>query len=733
MNEIPESLLSAYDPASSESTAFDVWEKSGYQTPERLIQDGKLPEDAPTFSMVLPPPNVTGILHTGHALTISIEDSFVRYKRLRGFRTTWIPGTDHAAIATQIKVEKQLDKEGVKKQDIGRDAFVERVHAFALESQTTIINQEKRIGASLDWSREAFTLDEARQVAVREAFVRMYNDGLIFRKNRIVNWDPKGRTTVSDEEVEHTPDRATLYTFRYGPDFPIAVATTRLETKVGDTAVAVHPDDERYQEHIGTTHAVNFCGVDLTIHIIADESIDPEFGTGAVGITPAHSMTDWEIAERHELPIKQVIDERARMMVGPDWLKDTKTREARERIAQWLRDNSLLESEEEVEQNVSTAQRGGGVIEPLPKLQWFIDVDKEFTIPHSSISGIESGQTVTLKQLMKAAVENGDITFMPDRFTKNYFNWVDNLHPWCISRQIWYGHRIPVWYRNDEVHVSTHEPEGDDWEQDPDTLDTWFSSGLWTFSTLGWPDDSQDLKLYHPTSLLETGHDILPFWVSRMILMSTYHLGEIPFKRVYFHGMVRDEQGQKMSKSLGNAIDPVETMDEYGTDALRMALIIGNAPGTDLSFSHDKVKAQKRFANKIWNAARFVLTYIEPENVETDQKLTDRHTQHLEEFNAFVRGTTKEMDEYRLHLAAERMYDYFWHTFADVVIEDVKDALQNDNGEESRSAQWLVYHILHTSLVVLHPIMPFITETIWSLLPVKPNTDPLFIQQWPEV
>ncbi|MEX0930157.1 MAG: class I tRNA ligase family protein, partial [Candidatus Paceibacterota bacterium] len=470
---IPNELLSPYDPVSNEQAIYDRWLSSGFFHPETQIEKGALPPDAPSFSMVLPPPNVTGMLHNGHALTITIEDIMIRYKRMRGFRTLWIPGTDHAAIATQSKVEKQLDKEGVKKQDLGREKFLEKVNEFAMESQSTIQNQIRRMGASIDWEREAFTLDETRQKAVYAAFKRMFDDDLIYRRHRIVNWDPKGQTTVSDEEVEHQEGSATLYTFRYSSDFPIPVATTRLETKIGDTAVAVHPEDKRYKQFIGQEFEVTFCGVDLRLKIIGDEAIDPEFGTGAVGVTPAHSQTDWEIAERHDLQISQVIDERARIIGASEQLNGKKTKEAREEIVAWLRENGLLEKEETIEHNISTAQRSGGVIEPLPKLQWFVDVNKEFTLPRSNITGIESGETVTLKKLMRAAVESGDIRFIPERFTKNYFNWIDNLRDWCISRQIWYGHRIPVWYRGEEIRVGGESPEdaatGEAWEQDPDT------------------------------------------------------------------------------------------------------------------------------------------------------------------------------------------------------------------------------------------------------------------------
>ncbi len=755
--QTPEELLSPYNPQATEEGVNEQWLKSGYFCPEKLIEDGKLSSEAEPYSMVFPPPNITGALHTGHALTIIIQDIVIRYKRMRGFRTLWLPGTDHAAIATQSRAEKVMDKEGIKKQDLSREEFFERVQDYALKNKATILNQTKRMGASLDWSREAFTLDEARQRAVYTSFAQMYEDGLIYRGYRIVNWDPKGRTTVSDDEVEHQPTTATLYTFRYSPDFPIPVATTRPETKVGDTAVAVNPNDRRYQQYLGETYTVNFAGEELTLKIIGDEEIDPEFGTGAVGVTPAHSLTDWELAERHNLEIKTIIDERGRMTGVNSELNGQKTAEAREVVLAWLKKYDLLEKEEETEQNLSTAERSGGVIEPLPKEQWFIDVNKEFTLPHSKIAGIKNGQTVTLKTLMRTAGEKKMMDFIPERYRATYFRWIDNLRNWCISRQIIYGHRIPVWYckdNNAEMRavsaetassckrpiVQTVAPEkcphcGGPVIQDPDTLDTWFSSGLWTFSTLGWPEKTQDLELYHPTDLLETGHDILFFWIARMILMTTYHLGEIPFKAVYLHGMIRDKHNRKMSKSLDNVIDPMTEIERFGTDALRMALIVGNTPGTDLALSPDKIKAYKHFANKIWNAARFVLSNT-PEMEERNDlapELTETDREHLAELNQLISQTTKELEQYQLHIAAERLYQYFWHRFADVIIEGSKDILANASEKERRSRQWLLRHILEKNLALLHPFMPFITEKLWSLTdPDTKKRELLLISPWPK-
>jgi len=520
--------------------------------------------------------------------------------------------------------------------------------------------------------------------------------------------------------VIHEERPGKLYTFKYWEGFPIAIATTRPETKIGDVAVAVHPDDSRYTEYIGQTFIGKFVGYDLSIKVIADNSIDPEFGTGAVGITPAHSQIDNEISIRHDLyyDSKQVIDEFARIMEGP--LKGKKTLEAREVIISNLKEKNLLLKEEGTTINISLAERSGGVIEPLPKLQWFINVNQEFVIEHSKIAGITSGTKTTLKQIMRSAVLNGQVKIIPDNFEKVYFNWIDNLRDWCISRQIWYGHQIPVWYRSNEVWVDLKAPEGDGWIQDEDTLDTWFSSGLWTFSTLGWPDQTEDLKDYHPTTFMAPGYEILFFWVARMILFSGVLLGEIPFKTVYLHGMVRDKNGNKFSKSAGNGVDPIDVINEYGSDAMRMALIVGVGPGSDSKFDLNKVKAYKHFANKIWNASRYVLEHTtEVPRGTLDTLMSDEDQKILGEFGDLVKDVTKDMEDCRFYLAAEKIYHYFWHTFADVIIEKKKK-------EEDKR---ILKILLEEQLKILHPFMPFITEKIWSMLPEK--TGILMVEPWP--
>ena len=706
-----------YDVQSVEARIYAAWEESGLFNPDVAVQKGFTKADAEVFSIVLPPPNVTGELHIGHAAMLAIEDIMVRYNRMRGRRTLWVPGTDHAAIATQSRVEKQIAKDEKKsRHDLGREEFLKRVRAYAQESHDTIVKQVKRMGASLDWSREAYTLDVARERAVRTAFKKMHDLGLIYRGDRVVNWDPKGQTVISDDEVVYEERAAKLYTFRYAKDFPIAISTTRPETKVGDTAVAVHPSDERYKQFVGQEFKIDFLGLPLVIKVVADEAVEKDFGTGALGVTPAHSMADWEMAQRHKLPLKQVIDEYARMTV-PGPLHGMKVAEAREWVVDNLRTNGLLEKEEEIKQNVSTAERTGAVIEPLPKLQWFIAVDKPFHAP--------SGEEATLKQLMRDAISKEGLRIFPEHFEKTYFNWIDNLHDWCISRQIWFGHRIPVWHpaviepnnpMGQEYKVSIEDVEDGTWVQDPDTLDTWFSSGLWPFSTLGWPDETPDLATYFPNSVLETGYDILFFWVARMILMSAALTGAVPFKRVYLHGLVRDAKGRKMSKSLGNGIDPLEMADAYGADATRLSLIIGASAGSDIKLSEDRIRGYRNFSTKIWNIARFIqmnkpATGYDAAGAAGTVALTGEY-QELENLKHEI---TKHIDDFEFHLAGEKLYHYVWHTLADKIVEAQKGRLRDGSEAEKLQSYALLEALLLGSLKMLHPFMPFITEEIYQI------------------
>jgi valyl-tRNA synthetase len=735
---IPPELLEPYKPTAFEPEMRALWDTGDYANPDTCAAIGAVDESLPPFSMMLPPPNVTGSLHTGHALTCTIEDIMTRHARMQGRRTLWLPGTDHAAIATQSKVEKIIEKEGLRRADMGRTAFLERVHEFARNSHDTIVSQVRAMGASVDWSREAYTLDDARSLAVRTAFKTMYDDGIIIRRDRVVNWDPKGQTTISDDELVYEDRKSVLYTFKYSADFPIAISTTRPETKIGDCAVAVHPSDERYKQYIGQTFLVRFCDTDLEIKIIADIAVDPEFGTGALGVTPAHSSIDWNMAQTHDLPVIPVINEYAKIRNDariPEYLHGKKVTDARETIVQWIRDNNLMISEAEVDQSVATAERSGAVIEPLPKLQWFIDVNKSFTMKHSNITGISAGDSVTLKDLMMAVVRTNQIEFLPTRFAESYTKWIENLRPWCISRQIWFGHRIPVWTRGEEEYCGVDAPAGDGWEQDPDSLDTWFSSGLWTFSTLGWPDaNAVDFKTFHPTSVIETGYDILPFWVARMILMSTYLLGEIPFKTVYLHGMVLTADGKKMSKSLGNAAkDPLELIETYGADALRMGIIVANGPGQNIKLLEDKIKTYSKFSNKLWNITRFVLEQTNSDPLYSISDLSESDQEIWAEFESAKTQITNEMNSYQYHLASEKLYHYVWHTYADTIIEDVKKRIQT-GATDAVSGKILLQHILIQNLKMLHPFMPHITEKIWQLLPTewKANSaTSLMICSWP--
>lgn len=730
---IPEVFLKPFDPAAHEDGLYAMWEESGFFNPDTCIEKGIAAPDAEPFTIVLPPPNVTGTLHMGHAAMLAIEDILVRYNRMQGKRTLWIPGTDSAAIATQSKVEKEIMKaEKLSRHDLGREELLKRVGAFAEESKNTILNQTRKMGSSLDWSRYAYTLDEKRYKAVMTAFSNMYHDGLIYRGNRIVNWDPKGQTTISDDEIVHEERQSKLFTFKYSKDFPISISTSRPETKVGDTAVAVHPDDARYTQYVGQTFSLTFCDVPISVTVITDKEVDPEFGTGALGVTPAHSKIDWDMADRHNLTHRpQVINEYAKMTVDGR-LSGLKVDAARVAVVEWLTQEGLLEKEEVITQNIATAERTGGIIEPLPKLQWWIAVNKKFTLKHSEIPGVAAGSEVTLKELMIATVEKGGTDIFPERFKRVYFNWITNLNDWCISRQIWFGHRIPVWYRGEELYCGINAPDGEGWEQDSDTLDTWFSSGLWSFSTLGWPEQTADLSTYHPTAVLETGYDILFFWVARMILMSTYHTGQVPFKNVYLHGLVRDEKGKKMSKSLGNVIDPLTMIEKYGADATRLSLIIGAAPGNDMPLSENKVKGYKNFANKVWNISRFVLTHTIETDTSIAPTLSARDEEILGTLKITIAEVSVEIEKFNLYLAGEKAYHYIWGELADVVLEESKEIFAGDDAAAKHARQLVLIECLTTSLKLLHPFMPYVTETIWQELPAKmKDSDILMVAKWP--
>ncbi len=725
-----EKFLKPYDPNTTEAKIYQMWLDSGFFNPDKCIEAGVTSVDAEKFSIVLPPPNVTGTLHMGHAAMLAIEDIMVRYNRMLGKRTLWLPGTDHAAIATQTKVEKELQKDKIRKQDLGREKFLEKVAEFAQNSHDTIASQIKSMGSSVDWSREAFTLDATRGKAVFTAFKNMYEDGLIYRGDKIVNWDPKGQTVISDDEIIAIEEKTKFYYLKYGP---FTIGTTRPETKFGDKYVVMHPDDTRYAQYKhGDTIELEWINGPIKATIIKDSAIDMEFGTGVMTITPWHDRADFEIAERHKLNKEQIIDQFGKLLPIAGEFSGVKISEAREKIIAKLQSKGLVEKiDENYMHSVNTAERSGGVLEPQIMRQWFIDVNKEFPIKHSNLKGIKTGDMVTLKKLMQSVVRSEEIKIIPDRFNGIYFNWIDNLRDWCISRQIWYGHRIPVWYKGEEIQVSETSP-GADWVQDEDTLDTWFSSGLWTFSTLGWPEKTADLKNYHPTNVLETGYDIIFFWVARMILMTTYCIGEIPFETVYMHGLVRDAQGRKMSKSLGNIMDPVDLINKYGADATRLSLIIGTGPGNDSKMSEDKIRAYKKFANKIWNATRFVLENTKTENLAADAKILPEDQKHIDDWNTQLAEIDGDLKNFRFYLAGEKLYHYFWHTFADKIIEESKSALNGPDGEVKISKQNMLYNILVATLKALHPFMPFVTEEIWQSLPKK-ESELIMVSKWPKI
>jgi len=896
-------LSKTYEPSKYEDKIYKKWEESGLFNPDNL----DLPQNTPNYTITLPPPNITDKLHLGHSSMLAIQDLLIRYHRMNGYRALWVPGTDHAAIATQNVVEKKLVKEqGKTRHDLGREKFLEKIWEFLEETQSTILHQTRKMGSSLDWSREAFTLDGKRVAAVRKMFVDMYNEGIIYRGERVVNWCPRCHSTLADDEIEYKDQVAKLYTFKYSKDFPFTISTTRPETKLGDTAIAVNPKDKRYKKYIGQEFDVNFCGIPLKLKIIADRGVDMDFGTGALGVTPAHSMIDSKMAENNELKTIKVINEKGKINEGFNEFSGLTAIEARKLVVKKLKKQGLMEAEEEISNKLSVCYRCDTAIEPLPSKQWFVSVDKK----------IKRLKNKSLKERAIEAGQKKEINFIPDRFTKRYIDWMDNLHDWCISRQIWFGHQIPVWYKrnkdacnimfmrhgqtdwnakgimqgqketeinkigikqamdkiaiiNDfnpdvvitsplkraidtaqiategkydfitderikerfygdiegltlkeikdkypnlesfernglpflidcpggetyeevyertseflkevltkykgkkilvvshtdpldmldaiinglswrqsvgswydntrvvneylridennkitidkekEIYVGEKDPEGPEWEQDQDSLDTWFSSGMWTFSTLGWPDNFKngkklgDLDKFHPTQVLETGYEILTLWVSRMIMMSFFAVGEIPFENVYLHGMVLDKDGKKMSKSKGNGIDPIDVIDKYGTDAVRLSLLIGSTAGNDVRVSEEKIEGYRNFINKLWNVSRFILqkndNSITTSKIDTS-KITLSDSWILEKMNEVILKTNSDIKEYKFSSAGERLRDFTKDLLADWYLE----ASKFDNTEESEK---VLSHVLVNLLKLWHPFIPFVTEKIWS-------------------
>jgi valyl-tRNA synthetase len=744
-------LPKAYDFKATEGRIYEMWEKGGYFQPSN---DPRKPDFDPArrpFVISIPPPNVTGELHLGHAMFVSMEDLMIRYHRMKGIPTLWVPGTDHAGIATQLQVEKMLRSEGTSREEIGRDEFLRRTWAWKEKYGGIITSQVRRLGASCDWTRERFTFDEGLSRAVREAFVRLYEKGLIYRGPRLINWSPGLKTAVSDLEVEYAEEPGKLYYFKYmlapsplppsplgrgdgGEGEYIPVATTRPETILGDTAVAVHPEDPRYQQYIGKTVIVPILGREIPV--IEDEYVEREFGTGALKITPGHDPNDYEIGQRHNLPILSMLDREAKVTEVGGPYQGLDRFDCREKLWADMRAAGLVIKEDDYTLNVPRSQRGGEIVEPMVSEQWFVKMD-------------------SLAAAALDAVRDGRIRIVPERFEKVYFNWLENIKDWCISRQLWWGHRIPVWYCSDcgQQTVVREDPQecvhcgSARIEQDPDVLDTWFSSGLWPFSTLGWPEETPDFKYFYPTSIMETGYDILFFWVVRMIVDGLEFTGEIPFHTVYLHGLIRDEHGRKMSKSHGNVVDPLTVMDELGTDALRFTLLVGSTPGNDMNLSLKKVEGNRNFANKMWNAGRFVLnavTALTPSISPTgrgEQDWTLADSWIWARLQRLIRDVERLFQAYQYGQAGGLIYDFFWSDFADWYVEIAKIQLQSKETRE-QTVRTLV-RVFDMSLRLLHPFIPFVTEELWGYLrrtlldsPLKSLAvdwpEALIVARWPE-
>lgn len=704
----------AYDAKKYEDKIYAKWEKNKAFTPK--IDKGKKP-----FVISMPPPNATGVLHLGHAVMLALEDIMIRHHRMLGEPTLWLPGTDHASIATQNKVEQILAEKGITRHDLGRTEFLKEVNKYVENSQTTIRNQVRKMGSSCDWTRERYTLDKGLTEAVQGAFIKMYKDGLIYRGNRIVNWCPRCSSTLADDEVKYVEKLEKLYWIKYGP---FILATARPETKLGDTAVAVHPKDKRYKKWIGKTVKIPGVIGDFTVKVVADESVDPKFGTGIIKVTPAHSFADFEIAQRHKIEIKSVINEEGKMMENCGKYAGMTTLECRKEIVKDMEKLGMVEKIEDYTHNLSICYRCENPIEPLVSKQWFIDVNKPIIK--------EGNKKKSIKQKSIEVIKNGEIKIVPAKFNKIYFNWMENLHDWCISRQIWFGHRIPVWYckKCGEIIASKEKPEKckkcktSEFKQDADTLDTWFSSGLWTFSTLGWPKNTEDFKYFHPTSVLETGYDIIFFWVARMIIMTTYILGEVPFKTVYLHGLIRDRHGKKMSKSAGNGIDPLKMIEKYGTDAVRLSLVIGGTPGNDMCLYEEKIAGYRNFINKIWNSARFALLNITKEDLKKEftsgsiKSFADKWI--LTELQKLNLEVDSDLKKYRFSDAGMKIYNFIWSKYCDWYLEISKGGHKNPA---------VLLHVLKTVLKLLHPFVPFVTETLWQFLG---NSEMLINEKWPK-
>ena len=732
-------LAKTYDPKAMEDRIYGEWLEKKYFHAE--VDRSKKP-----FTIVMPPPNITGKLHMGHALDNTLQDILIRYKRMQGYNALWIPGTDHASISTEVKVINQLKSEGIDKNELGREGFLKRTWEWREEYGRTIVDQLKKIGSSCDWDRERFTMDEGCSKAVQEVFLRLHKKGYIYKGSRIINWCPVCKTSISDAEVEHEEQAGHFWHINYpikGSDKFVEIATTRPETLLGDSALAVNPDDERYKDIVGKTVILPLVGREIPV--IADAYVDKEFGTGVVKITPAHDPNDFEVGKRHNLPEINILNDDATINENGGKYAGMDRYEARKVMVEELKEQGLLVKVADHVHNVGTHDRCGTTVEPMIKQQWFVKME-EMAKP-----AIE-------------AVKNGDLTFVPERFDKTYLHWLENIRDWCISRQLWWGHRIPAYYCDDcgEIVVDREMPSvcpkcgGTHFTQDPDTLDTWFSSALWPFSTLGWPENTEDLDYFYPTDVLVTGYDIIFFWVIRMVFSGYEQTGKCPFHHVLIHGLVRDSLGRKMSKSLGNGIDPLEIIDQYGADALRFTLVTGNAPGNDMRFYMERVEASRNFANKIWNASRFIMMNVtalkenEHEQSEysfsTEQSATDRRSGAcvkemdltqltgadkwiLSKVNTLAQDVTANMDKFELGIAVQKLYDFIWEEFCDWYIEMVKPRLYNEEDQTKAAALWTLKTVLTNALKLLHPYMPFITEEIYRNLT---GEESIMISAWPE-
>jgi len=711
---VSKELAKAYEPKEVEDRIYDFWMKGKYFHAE--VDPKKKP-----YTIVIPPPNITGQLHLGHAMDETLQDTLIRWRRMQGYSALWLPGTDHASIATEAKIVEAMRKEGITKEEIGREKFLERAWAWKDQYGGRIVEQLKKLGSSCDWDRLRFTMDEGCNKAVNHVFKKLYDKGLIYRGERIINWCPHCKTSISDAEVVFEEKEGSFWHLRYplsdGSGY-IELATTRPETMLGDTAVAVHPDDERYKALVGKTVILPL--VNKEIPIIADSYVEQDFGTGVVKITPAHDPNDFEVGLRHNLPVINVMDDGGVINENGGKYAGMSALEARKQIVKDLDEAGFLIKIEPIKHNVGTCYRCGTVVEPRVSTQWFVKMEP-------------------LAKPAIDAVKDGDIRFIPERMDKVYYNWMENIKDWCISRQLWWGHQIPAWYCEcGETIVSETVPTvcpkcgGTHLTRDPDTLDTWFSSALWPFSTLGWPDNTEELKYFYPTNTLVTGYDIIFFWVARMIFSGLEHMGEVPFNTVFFHGLIRDAQGRKMSKSLGNGVDPLDVISVYGADALRFTLVTGNSPGNDLRFSEEKVSASRNFANKIWNAARFILMNIEGKDIDCalPKKLYTSDKWILNRFNNVTAAVTENLEKFELGMAVSKLYDFIWDDFCDWYIELAKIRMNGADEESADSARRVLVWTMSNTLKLLHPFMPYITEEIWQTLPH--DGEALIVAKWPE-